>query len=114
MTILYSFLSRDEDIFLTRAATDIIKFYGIGHQTIKLEEECAELIAAIARFNGDGDPCEEHAEQILEELADVILVTEQIVGAMSAKTGRRLANIVMAKADRQLQRISKEKEEKHA
>ena len=114
MTILYQFLYRDEDIYISRSAAEIIKHYGLDHQGHKLAEECAELLAAAARCNADTNPDAEHAEHYLEELADVILVLEQIIGSMPAKVGRRLAEIVMTKADRQLRRMSQEKEREAA
>lgn len=114
MTILYQFLNRDEDIYLTRTAAEIFEHYGPEHQAYKLEEECAELLAAAARCNADINPDAEHAEHYLEELADVILVLEQIIGSMPAKVGRRLAEIVMTKADRQLRRMSQEQEREAA
>ena len=107
MTILYKFLNRDEDIYLTGAAADIIKHYGWEHQALKLLEEAGELIAASMRaYNDQTEKSNAHAR---EELADVTLVLEQIVGSLSAKEGRKLAEIVMAKADRQLKRIEEEK-----
>lgn len=108
MTILYQFLTRDEDIYLTGAASDIIRRYGFDHQVVKLEEEVGELISAKARY--DNDESKENAEHMAEELADVILVLEQLVGSLNAKEGRKLAEIVMAKADRQLRRISAEQD----
>lgn len=110
MTILNEFLSRDEEAFVESAAADIFKHYGESRQLGKLEEECAELIAALARCTADGSPSDEHQAQAFEELADVILMIQQIVGAMGPKTGRYLANIVMQKAHRQLDRISAEKD----
>ena len=107
MTILYKFLNRDEDIYLTGAAADILKHYGYDHQFFKLLEESGELIAASMRaYNDQTEKSNAHAR---EELADVTLVLEQIVGSLSAKEGRKLAEIVMAKADRQLKRIEEEK-----
>lgn len=112
MTILYKFLTRDEDIELTMKASQIIEHYGIQNQMDKLKEECAELIAAVIRCDiadDSGGVNQELLDHAYEETADVILVLEQIVGAMSAKAGRKLAQIAMAKADRQLKRIEEEK-----
>ena len=108
MTILYQFLTRDEDIYLTGAAADIIKHYGWEHQAFKLLEEAGELIAASMRAYND--QTEKSNAQAREELADVILMLEQVVGSLNAKEGRMLAQVVMAKADRQLRRISQEKD----
>lgn len=111
MTILYKFLNREEDIELTMKASQIIEHYGYEHQAFKLLEEAGELIAASVR--AINDETKESNEHALEELADVTLVLEQIVGSLSAKEGRRLAQIVIAKADRQLRRISQEQEARH-
>lgn len=46
----------------------IILYYGIEAQKRKLQEECAELIRAIAR---------EDEENMLEEMADVLFLIEQ-------------------------------------
>ena len=108
MTILYQFLTRDEDIYLTSAASDIIRHYGSEHQATKLVEEGGELISAIARYKND--PSEENCTQMYEEMADVILMLEQVVGSLNASDGRYLAEMVMAKADRQLRRISAEQD----
>jgi NTP pyrophosphatase (non-canonical NTP hydrolase) len=110
MTILYTHLTRDEDIYLSLAASDIFDYYGNDHQIRKLCEECGEFISAAAKVAND--PSDKNNEHLTEEFADVILVAEQIVNSLDASAGRKLAEIVMAKADRQLRRISKEKEEK--
>ena len=110
MTILYTHLTRDEDIYLSLAASDILDHYGPGHQYLKLAEECSELAAVIARCANDGANSG-NDDHLREELADVILVLEQVVASLSAEDGRKLAQMVMYKADRQLRRISKEKEE---
>ena len=108
MTILYQFLTRDEDIYLTGAASDIFKHYGSEHQATKLVEESGELISAIARYKND--PSEGNCSQMYEEMADVILMLEQVVGSLNASDGRYLAQMVMAKAHRQLARISLKKD----
>ena len=53
------------------------------------------------------------AKDLAAEMADVVLLLEQIVGEMPPNAGR-LAGIVMAKADRQLRRMSQEKEREAA
>lgn len=111
MTILYKFLNREEDIELTMKAAKIIKHYGYEHQHFKLLEEAGEFIAASVRSYND--LTKESNDHALEELGDVILVLEQIVNELDASVGRRLAQIVMAKADRQLRRISQEREARH-
>ena len=111
MTIFYKFLTRDEDIELTRKAGQIIGHYGREHQYIKLAEEASEFVAAFMRLLNEPT----HAGlklDMMEELADMTLVLQQIVDEMPASAGRVFAQDAMRKADRQLRRISQEKEER--
>jgi hypothetical protein len=67
-------------------------------------------VAAFARL--ENDP--EHTGlklQMLEELADMALVLQQIVDEMPAGAGRMFAMAAVRKADRQMRRI--EMEESH-
>lgn len=108
MTILYKFLTRDEDIELTIKADKIFKHYGREHQFIKLAEETSEFNAAFMRFtNSPKSPA--LCGQMMEELADMTLVLQQIIDDMPADNGRAFAALVTAKADRQLKRIEEEK-----
>jgi hypothetical protein len=110
MTIFYKFLTREEDIDLTRKASEIIEHYGRPHQYAKLCEEATEFIAAFQRFSMDP----EHAGlklDMMEELADMALVLQQIADEMPAAAGRMFAMAAVRKADRQLRRI--EMEESH-
>jgi len=108
MTILYQFLTRDEDIYITTAAGEILKHYGADNQLDKLAEECAEFAAA--RLKNRISPSQEAADHEMDELADVIVMLEQIVQSQKPAQGRRLAGHVMVKLDRQLRRISQEGE----
>jgi predicted house-cleaning noncanonical NTP pyrophosphatase (MazG superfamily) len=110
MTIFYKFLTREEDIDLTRKASEIIEHYGREHQFRKLCEEASEFVAAFARLEND----REHTGlklQMMEELADMALVLQQIADEMPAAAGRMFAMAAMRKADRQMRRI--EMEESH-
>ena len=108
MTCLYPFLTRDEDIFITMSCRDILRHYGAEAQRDQLAEECAELSAA--RWKNHKRPSPEAEEHEMEELADVIVMIEQRVLMLTPAEGRRLAQHVMVKIDRQLRRISKEQE----
>ena len=108
MTILYKFLTRDEDIELTIKADKIFKHYGREHQFIKLSEELSEFNAAFMRLSNN--PTNEAVKaQMMEEMADMTLVLQQIIDYLPADLGRAFAAIVTAKADRQLKRIEEEK-----
>lgn len=110
MTIFYKFLTRDEDIDLTRKASEIIEHYGREHQFRKLCEEASEFIAAFTRYSMNP----EHTGlklDMMEELADMALVLQQIVDEMPAAAGRMFAMAAVRKADRQMRRI--EMEESH-
>ena len=108
MTILYSFLSRDEDIYITHSANEILNHYGEAHQRSKLAEECAEFAAA--RVKNALDPSAEHEARETEELADVIVLIEQRISALKPPEARKLAMQVMSKIDRTLRQISRERE----
>jgi len=108
MTILYQHLTRDEDIYITSSCGDILRFYGAVAQRDKLAEECAEFAAA--RLKNRISPSPEAADHEMDELADVIIMLEQRMQALTPAQGRALAQHVMVKIDRQLRRISKAKE----
>ena len=112
MTILYAFLNREEDIDLTIKAAQIIEHYGRDHQYIKLADEATEFVAALMRLSNAPERVDLKVE-MMEELADMALVLQQLVDEMPAATGREFAQIVIAKADRQLRRISQEQEARH-
>jgi NTP pyrophosphatase (non-canonical NTP hydrolase) len=66
----------DRDALLQRA----VDLWGVDAQMRMLQEECAELIAAVNRFSRER--C--GAEDVAEEVADVLIMAEQarrIVGA---------------------------------
>lgn len=54
----------------------IARYYGLNSQVSKTIEECAELIQAIAKI--DEEYTNENLEHISEELADVIIMMEQM------------------------------------
>lgn len=59
-----------------KLCAEVIKKYGTGKQTVKIAEECAELIQAIAKLMG-GNRSREVWINYAEELVDVIVMTEQ-------------------------------------
>jgi len=58
-------------------ARGMLKKYGISRQLTKAQEECAELIVAIAKYS---EPSGElgAAERVREEIADVTIMLEQL------------------------------------
>lgn len=61
-----------------------IKHYGTHNQMLKCIEECGELSRAVSRVltelsSGDGFTTEESQENLYEELADVLIMIEQMI-----------------------------------
>lgn len=87
----------------------ILAHYGKAAQLRQLIEECAELIQAAAKYNrvtNDGEKQNLIAYQHLcEELADVMIMTEQIRQAVNENMVKAYVD---AKLDRQLGRIADE------
>ena len=77
---------------------DIIKHYGIENQKRKLQEECSELIRAIARND-------EH--NMLEEIADVEILIEQFMTIGS--NFEDVEHIRIRKLERTIKHIEAEK-----
>ena len=80
---------------------EILRYYGEEHQQEKSIEEMAELISAIK--HGD-------RENYIEELADVQVMIEQLVQALSFEEQQRCIVVVHEKIARQLRRIKEEQE----
>lgn len=77
--------------------TNIADHYGLKHQLVKCKEELGELIEAIDSTNG---------EAIIEEIADVEIMTAQLKHLMCAD---RVVDLYKDyKIARQLRRIAKE------
>ena len=101
-----------------RAITKIAKHYGYEPQSRQLIEEMAELTVAINknwRAINYGTADEEGAkkvletrERVIEEIADVEIMLEQIKYMLDAYSS--IAEYKAQKLDRQLKRIEKEKE----
>lgn len=92
-----------------RKCGKILDYYGKVAQLRQLIEECAELIQAAAKYNrvtNDGEKTNLIAYQHLcEELADVMIMTEQIRQSVNDNMVQAYIN---AKLDRQLGRIADE------
>ena len=86
-------------------ARQILQHYGILHQKSKAIEELAELIVALQKDILEGK--EEHSRAVLEEIADVHIMLEQLLDDESDKTTVSL--IVDKKLKRQMRRIEAEK-----
>ena len=80
------------------ACTIIFHHYGEEAQKRKLQEECAELIRAIARKD---------EENMFEEMADVLLLIKQFQTV--PQYFLKIEDIMQQKAERTLDRIKKEK-----
>ena len=79
----------------------ILTHYGIDPQEGMTIEECAELIAAL-RHKARGRAEE---DEVIEELADVIIMTQQLRIAYGAN---KVDNMIAAKLDRQIKRINEQ------
>ena len=87
------------------AAAKIIAHYGTAHQLVKLCEECAELTQQAAKCYDKGIP---YSDDMIEEIADVLVMTEQFKAVMSQPDRDLLEDQVAYKLRRQLDRIEEE------
>lgn len=85
------------------ACRDIMRHYGIQPQKIKLMEELAELIQATAK-----SPVGIVSDDMVEEIADVLIMIEQMKSAISPDQVRLLHDMVSYKLRRQLTRMEGE------
>lgn len=81
----------------------IAAYYGLMHQSLKSVEEMSELSVELVKYanNEKGD-----IDRILEELADVCIMTEQLRFLI----GPNIDGIISRKIKRQLKRIEEEKD----
>lgn len=79
---------------------EILRYYGEAHQQEKSIEEMAELISAIK--HGD-------RENYIEELADCMVMNEQLFQALTFEEQQRCIVVVHEKIARQLKRIKEDK-----
>lgn len=85
----------------------IMQHYGRGNQFDILQEECAELIQAVSKIRRGASGAEEH---FIDELADVAIMIEQHVSDFDGDEMTEFYKKINEKLERQLGRISKEKE----
>lgn len=86
----------------------IFEHYGLDNQLRILQEECAELIQAASKYlraQEAGKPIAQSKAALLEEIADVMIMVEQIKGIF---TGTALDAMLESKLERQLGRIRSE------
>lgn len=83
----------------------IINYYGLKHQLKKLSEEHHELLEAIYEYFGSDNGDKEH---IKEEIADVMVVLDQIVNYFNIKTDD-IKSVMTDKINRTLKRIEDER-----
>lgn len=87
------------------AAAKIIDHYGVPHQLVKLCEECAELTQQAAKCYDKGIP---YSDDMIEEIADVLVMIEQFMAAMSQPDRDKLEDYITYKLRRQLDCIERE------
>lgn len=97
--------SQSAPIAQHEAAAEIINHYGTAHQLVKLCEECAELIQQAAKCYNKGIP---YSDDMIEEIADVIVMIMQFETVMSQPDRDLLEDHITYKLRRQLDRIESE------
>lgn len=80
----------------------IIAHYGLEHQMRKSMEECAELIQAINKYLDD--PSDKRRAQVIEEMADVEFMIEQMK-YMLAVTPKEITDVKAVKMFRVMTEI---------
>ena len=101
--------------------TDIAKIkqiadhYGMQSQQEMLIEECSELIQAMQKMKradiADPEECNKCMQNLLEELADVTIMIEQMKCYLTPALLEDYNRDITQKLDRQLKRIENEKKE---
>lgn len=94
----------------------IAEHYGENHQMLKAVEEMAELSQVIIKAVNDPPKDRFYAEtlkdEFLSELADVIILTEQLVKFVSDNDcASDLNGMIKSKLNRQLKRMEEERDE---
>lgn len=87
----------------------IVQYYGVNKQNKKLNEEAWELNEAITQF--EAKPDRYTKEHIVEEFADVMVILSQIFVHYDLSI-LDIFDVMNAKVNRQLKRITKEIHEK--
>lgn len=95
----------------------ILDHYGAANQRLQLIEECAELIQAINKYNraigsittGYYPDVIKAENDIGREIADVLIMIEQISTALFKDDRSFIDEVIECKLNKQLQRIREEK-----
>lgn len=85
----------------------ILDHYGKEGQLWKLQEECGELIEAVNEMKQF--ECEQTVKHYIEELADVTIMVNQMMLAMTIDEISDFWKMIDFKLNRQLGRIANEK-----
>lgn len=91
-----------------RRLRKIADHYGLTVQKNQLAEECAELIQAISKTNRNPASAIARAN-LVEELADVSIVLEQVVYLMSCRLD--VIEVVERKLDRTIRKMQEDEGE---
>lgn len=84
----------------------IAEHYGLGNQLFKTEEELSELLEAVTEYLDD--PNAHTAGHVIEEIADVEIMLEQLKFLKFPRES--VDSVKRYKIQRQLERIQKERE----
>ena len=68
-----SYLTVEEQKEITRSLVNAINCFGVKHQFGMIQEECAELIAALSQYQRK----KIGADEVIDEIADVMIVALQ-------------------------------------
>ena len=85
---------------MTNRLLFLISRYGTAHQTMIAIEEMGELIQALVKYRRN--PCEETRKNIIEEIADVQIMIEQLKLIHSCK--QEVGLQIEYKLERQIER----------
>lgn len=91
---------------------DIIEHYGATNQFGIHMEECSELIQAISKVNrawNDWDKLQKVQDDVLEEIADVLICIEQLQEILNISDDD-IESMIEYKTYRQIKRIQQDEE----
>lgn len=83
----------------------ILEYYGFEKQQEMLIEECSELILSVQKSKRYGTDI---SDNFLEELGDVLIMTEQIMLSLTSEKLEKLERSMDYKLNRQILRIEGE------
>ena len=84
----------------------IADHYGLHNQYRKLVEEMSELTQAICKYLGSPESEKtDYTDNILEELADVMVLWQQIIYLLGIEADKRIRDIAYSKVNRTLERM---------